>query len=257
MDIIFSASIIASFLAGMFALFAPCCVTILLPAYLASVFRQKTKVIRMTLVFFAGIALIIVPIGLGAAALAGFFQDFHAELYIFGGLIMLFFGIMSFSGKGMAILPERLRPGPDGFSKKSVFTLGIFSGAATSCCVPVLAGALTLAVLSGAFIKALIVVFAYIFGMTLPLFVLAAFWEKFNVQNSRLVRGKLFKFQFLKKKFYIHSTNLIAGILFLGIGLMLIVLVVSGNTHWSPEWQIKLGEYLTDLSTKIMEFLRL
>ena len=83
MDIIFGASIIAAFLAGMVALFAPCCITVLLPAYLASAFREKRKILKMTLVFFAGVAAILVPIGLGAAGLARLFQNFHTELYLF------------------------------------------------------------------------------------------------------------------------------------------------------------------------------
>lgn len=96
MDIIFSASIIAAFLAGMVALFAPCCITVLLPAYLASAFREKKNILKMTFVFFAGIAVILVPIGLGAAGLARLFSNFHKELYIFGGILMLILAILAF-----------------------------------------------------------------------------------------------------------------------------------------------------------------
>ncbi|MEK7652634.1 MAG: cytochrome c biogenesis CcdA family protein [Patescibacteria group bacterium] len=257
MDILFSVSIIASFVAGMVALFAPCCVSILLPTYLAAVFREKTKVLKMTFIYFLGMAIILIPIGLGAAFITKFFQDIHIELYILGGLMMVAFGIMSFAGKGMAMLPKSLQPKAGGFSKKSVFMLGVFSGAATSCCAPVLAGALTLAVLSGTFVKAIIVVFAYVFGMTIPLFVIATFWDKFDIQNSRLVRGKLFKFKFGKKIFYIHSTNLIAGIIFSVIGLMLITLALSGNTFWAPSAQVSFGESLTRFSTKIVNALQI
>ena len=89
MDIIFSASLIAAFLAGMVALFAPCCITVLLPAYLASVFREKRDILKMTLVFFAGIAAVLMPIALGAAWLASVFRDFHRELYVVGGLLLI------------------------------------------------------------------------------------------------------------------------------------------------------------------------
>ena len=257
MDILFSASIIASFIAGMVALFAPCCVGILLPTYMASVFREKTKVIRMTFVYFLGMSIILIPIGLGAAFLTKFFQDIHIELYILGGVMMIGFGIMSFAGKGMSVLPKSLQPKTGGFSKKSVFMLGVFSGAATSCCAPVLAGALTLAVLSGTFIKAIIIVFAYVFGMTMPLFIIATFWDKFNIQNSRFVKGKLFQFKFNKKTFYVHSTNLIAGTIFIIIGLLLVFLALSNNTFWAPSSQISLGESLTRFSTKIVNVLQI
>ena len=73
MDIILGASIIAAFLAGMVALFAPCCITVLLPAYLASTFRQKKNILKMTFIFFAGISAVLIPIGMGAAVLAEVF----------------------------------------------------------------------------------------------------------------------------------------------------------------------------------------
>ena len=60
MDIntVMSVSLIAAFLAGVVALFAPCCITFLLPAYLGSVFKEKKRVMLMTLVFGAGIFVI-------------------------------------------------------------------------------------------------------------------------------------------------------------------------------------------------------
>src|SRR3990167_6063805 len=168
MDIIFSASIIASFISGMIALFAPCCITVLLPAYLASAFREKKHLLRMTLVFFAGIAVVLIPIGLGTAGLAELFQSFHSQLYIAGGILMLVLAGFSFLGKGMEMIPfvKRIQPDMRAMHTKSVFGLGVLSGAATSCCAPVLAGAMTLAIVSGAFWKAILVTFAYAFGMT-------------------------------------------------------------------------------------------
>ena len=53
----FQTSLIAAFVAGMVALFAPCCITFLLPAYLGNVFKEKEKVLLMTLIFGLGILL--------------------------------------------------------------------------------------------------------------------------------------------------------------------------------------------------------
>ena len=44
------ASLVTAFIAGVAALFAPCCITVLLPAYLGSIFRQKATIMLMTLV---------------------------------------------------------------------------------------------------------------------------------------------------------------------------------------------------------------
>lgn len=243
MDIIFSASIIASFLAGMAALFAPCCITILLPTYLASAFREKKNILKMTFIFFVGIAAILLPIGLGAAGLARVFSNFHKEMYLVGGAFMIFLALMAISGRGFALLPMPKRKiiEPGGPRVKSVFLLGIFSGAATSCCAPVLAGAITLAVISGVFWKALIVVFAYIFGMTFPLFLTAYFYDKFKLENSRFIRGK--------------NTNLVAALVFLAVGLILLVLAFSGNAFWAPSFQVGLGNVLNRWSQSALELL--
>ena len=66
-------SLVAAFVAGMVALFAPCCISFLLPAYLGNVFKEKKKVLLMTLVYSAGIFVVMLPVVLGAKALASLF----------------------------------------------------------------------------------------------------------------------------------------------------------------------------------------
>jgi len=257
MDILFGASILASLIAGMIALFAPCCITVLLPAYIASAFKQKKNILKMTFIFFAGISTVIVPIGLGAAGLAQLFRDFHKELWILGGLFMLFLAVYSVLGKGLAFpMPKSLQPKPNqgGMGVKSVYVLGVFSGAATSCCAPVLAGAMTLAVVSGAFWKAIIVTFAYVFGMVFPLFLTAYFYDKFKVEKSKLIQGKFLNISLGVKKFTVHTTNLVAGLVFLIIGGTMLFLGLSGNAFWSPEHQAGLGEIL---NSKSQDFLNI
>lgn len=256
MDIIFSASIIASFLAGMVALFAPCCITVLLPSYLASAFREKKNILKMTLIFFAGISVVLVPIGLGAAGLAQIFRDFHKELYIFGGLFMLLLAVLSVMGRGISIpLPKRIQSKIDPSNTKSVFVLGTLSGAATSCCAPVLAGAMTLAVISGTFWKALIVVFAYVFGIMFPLFVTAYFYDKYKIEQSKIIQGKLLEFKIGLKNLYVHSTNLLSSAMFLIIGVVMLVLGLSGNTFWSPHTQVEVGRTLNKWTQSAFESL--
>lgn len=197
----------------------------------------------MTFVFFAGISVVLVPIGLGAAALAQLFRSFHSELYIAGGLLMIALGILAVLGKGFSIIPMPKRAGKL-VGIKSVFALGVFSGAATSCCAPVLAGVVTLAVISGAFWKGLIVTFAYVFGMVFPLFISAWLYDKFKLQESRLIQGKTFSISLGREIFSVHSTNLIAGAIFLFMGGILLFLGISGEAFWAPETQIVLGEAL-------------
>ena len=166
---------------------------------------------------------------------------------------MIAFAGLSIFGKGLSIVPmtKKLKTG-DLTHPKSVFLLGIFSGAATSCCAPVLAGAVTLAVISGAFWKALIVTFAYVFGMVFPLFLSAYFYDRFKLEKSKLIQGKIWELKIAGKNLFIHSTNLIAGIIFMIMGAVLIYLAKSGNTYWSPEWQVKIGESLNKFSSSAL-----
>ena len=106
---------------------------------------------------------------------------------------------------------------------------------------PVLAGSVTLAVISGVFWKALIVVFAYIFGMTFPLFLTAYFYDKFKLENSRLIRGK--------------NTNLISALVFLAVGLILLILAFSNNAFWAPSFQVGIGKALNKWSQNVLEAL--
>ncbi len=67
-SIFFGGSFIAAFVAGMIALFAPCCISVMLPAYFASSFHNRSVLVAMTFVFAGGIATIILPLVLGTSA---------------------------------------------------------------------------------------------------------------------------------------------------------------------------------------------
>src|SRR3989304_5444921 len=83
---LFSTSTVAAFLGGMIALAAPCCVTFLLPAYLASAFRARTALLAMTLVFALGVAAVLLPITLGVAALSRLVDQVTGEVFLIGGV---------------------------------------------------------------------------------------------------------------------------------------------------------------------------
>src|SRR3989338_3069670 len=89
MNTLFQTSLLAAFVAGMVALFAPCCITFLLPVYLGNVFKEKEKVLLMTLVFGAGIFITLLPAVLGIALLSQALFRYHDTIYIVGGVAML------------------------------------------------------------------------------------------------------------------------------------------------------------------------
>jgi cytochrome c-type biogenesis protein len=220
-------SILGGFVGGVVALLAPCCVTVLLPAYFAAAFTSVRTLVRMTFLFAAGIAIVILPIALGLAALGQLFSRFHPILFGVGGVFLLALGVMTLRGRGFELPFGRAptfadRPG------LSIFALGLFSGAASSCCAPVLIGVLTLTALTNSFLAAVGVALAYVFGMVFPLFLLALAGDRFGWLRSRVVRGTALHFQVAGHDYGVHSTNLIGGLLFIGMGVLVLVLAVTG-----------------------------
>src|SRR5437870_11986899 len=96
--ILFGGAVLASFLAGVVALFAPCCVSVMLPAYFASSFATKRALVAMTFIFAAGVGLIILPIALGAAAIGSAITAHHMIFYLAGGAMMLALGLYMLVG---------------------------------------------------------------------------------------------------------------------------------------------------------------
>ncbi|MGH7753643.1 MAG: cytochrome c biogenesis CcdA family protein, partial [Gemmatimonadales bacterium] len=76
-ELLFGGTLLAAFLGGLVALLAPCCVSVMLPAYLATGFRRRSGILAATLVFALGVATVIVPIGLGATALVALVSGHH------------------------------------------------------------------------------------------------------------------------------------------------------------------------------------
>src|SRR3989338_4564052 len=91
-ELLITASIATAFVAGIAALFAPCCITVLLPAYLGSIFRQKRTVFLMTFVFFLGLLSVFLPLGLGVAAFSRILSRYHDLIFTIGGFFLAALG---------------------------------------------------------------------------------------------------------------------------------------------------------------------
>ncbi|OGO51558.1 MAG: hypothetical protein A2148_01405 [Chloroflexi bacterium RBG_16_68_14] len=249
--VFFGTSTLAAFLGGMIALAAPCCVTFLLPAYLASAFRARYALLAMTLVFGLGVAAVLLPITLGVAALSRLLSSYHNEVFILGGLLLVFLGVWSLAGKNLS-LPMRPTSLGDQPTVLSVFSLGVFSGAASSCCAPVLAGVLTLSAISSSLAQSTAIGLAYVAGMVSPLVLIALLWERFNLSQSLLVRGRAFSLGFGGWRWRLHSTNLLTGVLFIGVGAFVITTAFTGDLV-GTEGQNRLSEPLRSAADAIIQ----
>jgi cytochrome c-type biogenesis protein len=139
MELLLAGSLAAAFAAGLVAFFAPCCAGVMLPTYLAAVSGgSRIRVVSLSVLYVAGVATVVLPITLGASALASLVSEWHPQLFVLGGVMMLFVAASLWRG---SMVPLSVRKPALTGSAGSVFALGGFSGAATACCAPVLAGA--------------------------------------------------------------------------------------------------------------------
>src|SRR5258708_2719511 len=188
-QVLFGTALLVSFLGGVVALLAPCCVSVMLPAYLATGFGRRSGIAPGTGVFGAGVATLMVPMGLGASALSAALPTHHLLIFSIGGAAMLAGGIAVLAG-WKPVLPMPSLRSPSGHGYGAAYGLGLFSGIASACCAPVLAGVVVLTGSAASFGAALAVSVTYVAGMVAPLAVLALVWEGRNWGASRLLHGR-------------------------------------------------------------------
>jgi len=225
--ILFQTSLIAAFIAGIVALFAPCCISFLLPAYLGTVFKEKEKVLLMTLIFGLGIFIVMMPAVLGVALLSKALFIYHDTLYVLGAFVMLATAAITFLGikLPMVHLPGRTTQKIDPLS---IFILGIFSGITSACCAPVLIGILTLTFLSPDFFGALGIGAVYVLGMLTPLVLISVFLSG-KADRFLFLKNPVLRFSFLGKERILIMSNFIASLIFFITGMIILYLKSVGK----------------------------
>lgn len=246
MELLVETSLLAAFIAGLAALFAPCCITVLLPSYFASIFKEKQKVYLMTFVFFLGIATVFLPLGLGAAWLGLFFSQNHNTIFAIGGTFLIVLGFMQITSRHFS-LPFSVHPKLKDTSATSVFTLGIFSGIATTCCAPVLAGVLALAALPGSIFWGAMYTLSYVIGMVAPLFFIASFLDKADINKKIMGFRKPINYSLLGKKVTLTIAEAISGAVFLGMGSFILYLASQNKLFIHSAYQTDINIYLTKI----------
>lgn len=231
--VFFGGSVVAAVVAGSIALFAPCCISVMLPAYFASSFQNRKALVAMTFVFAAGVATVILPIALGAQAFRRLFTAEHATIYAIGGLLLLGLGAYTLLG-GQIHLPMPGRRSGGRAGPVGVYSLGVFSGVASSCCAPVLAGVIALSGVASSFVVALTLGTAYVFGMVAPLFAISLLWDRRDWRSSRLFRPRSFTWRLGPLRRTISGTNLASGVLLTVMGLVALWIGLFGSAMPSP-----------------------
>lgn len=227
-DTLYNISLIAAFIAGIVALFAPCCISYLLPAYFGSVFKEKKRVLFMTLIYSLGIFVVMIPVVLGARVLAQVFYSLHDQTYYVGGVFMLILAVMALLGVKLPMPKFTTRKSGQQTDIISIFTLGVISGITSSCCAPVLVGVMTLSSLSPTILASLGVGFAYVLGMVAPLYLASLFIDQKNLLEKPIFKKQLTVFTFKGRQYPILISNLIAALIFTVTGALTLILSSAG-----------------------------
>jgi cytochrome c-type biogenesis protein len=237
-ELLLSTTVLASFIGGVLALMAPCCVSVMLPAYFASSFRQRSRLLLMTVIFAAGVGTVILPIALGASALSRLLNEQHAIVFSVGGALMVLAGLAMLAGWKFMLPMPSMRSGGGG-GVRQVYSLGAFSGAASACCAPVLAGVAAVSGAVASFPAALAVGVAYVFGMVAPLTLIALLWDRRDWGNTRLLASRTISLRLGRlRRNVLLSTLLSAGLMIL-MGALTIVLALIGPSMATEGWQVR------------------
>lgn len=154
---------------------------------------------------------------------------------------------LGFASRRIAALSGRIRP----TTAFSVYALGAVYGLAGFCAGPILGSVLTVAAVSGSPVYGGLLLAVYALGMAVPLFVLALLWERFDLGRRAWLRGRAVRLG----RFELHTTSLLSGLFFIGLGVLFLVydgttalpgLLGVDDSFAVEQWAQNLGEQVPD-----------
>ncbi|WP_068255230.1 cytochrome c biogenesis CcdA family protein [Janibacter corallicola] len=206
-----------AFLGGILTLLSPCSV-MLLPAFFAYAFSSPAKLIGRTVIFYAGLSVTLVPLGVFSGSLGSLLTTHRMTLVTVAAAVVILLGLWQLSGLPVPGL-SRTSGGGDATSVGSVFALGAVYAVAGVCAGPILGSVLMVAALGGNAVYGGIVLALYALGMTVPLFVLAAVWKRIGTRGRVLVAPKEVRVGPWRNTW----TMVVSGLLSIAIGVLLIL----------------------------------
>lgn len=210
---------LTAFLGGALALLSPCG-ALLLPSFFAGTVGTGGRLLVHGATFYLGLALTLVPLGLGAALLGALLAGQRGLLVVTAGVLIIAFGVMQVFGLGFDL--ARLVPGAGAVAATAgqrrgnlrSFLLGTISGVAGFCAGPILGAVLSLAAAQGSALVAGTMLAVYAAGMVLPMVGLAAIWSRLGAAGRSRLRGRVFAVG--RRQF--HTTSVITGLVLVAVG---------------------------------------
>ncbi len=252
--LVYSSSLVAAFLGGILALFAPCCVVSLLPTFVATATeRGRRRLPTTAIIFSAGVATVLLPIVLGVGALGQLVARYQRVVFLVIGIFLAFLGVSILWGRGWTLPMPSLRLRVGGSGPARVFTLGLASGVASSCCAPVVVGVVAMSALAASPLGAVGLAMAYVVGMVFPLFVAALFSDRLPKRWVRVATGSG-GFVFRNRR--IAWQDLVAAGMFLAVAAAALALAITGRMSYTPDWLTSWNRWATGLAGDVAVALR-
>ncbi|MBM7365424.1 cytochrome c biogenesis CcdA family protein [Gordonia hydrophobica] len=247
--------LVAAFAGGILALLSPCA-ALLLPAFFASTVGARGALLVHGGVFYIGLLVTLLPVGIGVGALAGAVAQHRTTIIAVASVVIVLMGVIQLAGRGFDL--GRALPGMSRLQQESVrragllktFVLGAVSGVAGFCTGPILGAVLTMAATRG-MAGAGVLLAVYALGMVVPLLLIAALWNRIGDRVRAVLRGR----EVVLGRVRLHTTNLIAGI----------ALIVVGVAFWfsngfiaisepvDPEVQLRLQDGASVLANPVVD----
>ena len=207
-----------AFLGGLASLLSPCS-ALLLPSFFAYAFDHVGPLMRRTLAFWAGLCLVLVPLGMGVGALGGALTRYRSEITVAGSVVVIGFGVMTLLGKGFgSSVAQRLTGRITISTTLSVVALGAVYGLAGFCAGPLLGGVLTVSAMGADPVYGGLLMGVYALGMAAPLFGLAFLWDRYDLGRKGWLRGRPMQVGPL----HTHTTSLTTGTALILIGALFV-----------------------------------
>lgn len=207
-------SVPAAFVGGVLSILSPCS-ALLLPAFFALAASSRRALLAQSVLFYLGLATIFVPLGLGVSAVAALFLGQRELVIAIAGLALIAFGVYALAGGGFALAPGLAARFERVEGRFAAYAIGLAYGFAGFCAGPILGGVLTIAAGSGQALSGGVLLAVYALGVTLPVFVLAAAWDRWRIGERRWLRDRTVRAGPLA----MPVSRLVSGVLFVALGV--------------------------------------
>lgn len=254
-DLNIDISIFTVFIQGLLSFFSPC-VFPLIPIYMGylagglnikeKLDKSQFKIFMNTFGFVIGISCAFFLLGLGFTAFGQILSDYSRVISIFGGIIIIFFGLYSLGvfGYSKTLSKElRLKWKIDKLKLNPLTALVFgftFSFAWTPCVGPTLTSVLLMTSSAASMSKGLLLIGVYTLGFVIPFLILGCFTGA--VLNS-----------FKKHKGIVKYTVKIGGLLMLIMGILMVTGLTDNMSKYLSSSTVNTEIVDTEQSENVVE----